>query len=96
MAKEHARRSAAPPTSSPEAVPTSGSVTDRRAVLLEEYKRATGANDYQIYNARNSGIHKPEFYQWKKGNLSENSKTAKKFETFLRAKKQPIRKSPTT
>ena len=81
--------------SQPEALPNSETIIDRRATLLDEYKRATGANDYQIYNAQNSHIHKLEFYQWKKGKLPENSKTAKMFEAFLKAKKNPIRKSPT-
>ncbi len=94
LVKEKARQSATQP-SPPEAIPSSGTVTDRRAELLNEYKRATGANDYQIYNAQNSGIHKPEFYQWKNGKLSEKSKTANKFEAFLKAKKRPIRKKPT-
>jgi hypothetical protein len=61
----------------------------RRAKLLAEYKKATGANDYGIYNARNSGIHKPEFYRWCKGKLANDSSTAMNFERFLREKVQP-------
>jgi hypothetical protein len=94
VAKAQVRQSATP-NPQPEAMPSDGTVIDRRAALLSEYIRATGANDYQIYNAQNSFIHKPEFYQWKKGKLPEKSKTAKKFEAFLKAKRRPIRKNPT-
>lgn len=67
----------------------------RREVLLAEYKAATGdPADYRIYNARNSGIHKPEFYQWKKGVLPKDSGTTKNFERFLREKKVPIPRKP--
>jgi hypothetical protein len=64
---------------------------ERRRKLLAEYKAATGDSpDYRIYNANNSGIHKPEFYKWKKGILSAQSTTAANFERFLREKKPPI------
>lgn len=99
MAKEEARRTLTP-NPQLEAVPVpdanNGTVICRRIALLDEYKRATGANDYQIYNAQNSPIHKPDFYHWKNGKLPEKSKTAKDFEAFLKAKKRPIRKSPTS
>jgi len=68
----------------------------RRARLLTDYKAATGAKDYHLYNAQNSGIHKPEFYQWVHGKLPAKSKTAKRFEAFLIAKKRPVRKNPAT
>jgi len=68
----------------------------RRERLLTDYKAATGAKNYHLYNAQNSGIHKPEFYQWVRGKLPAKSKTAKRFEAFLIAKKRPVRKNPAT
>jgi len=67
----------------------------RRETLLSEYKAATGASNKKIYEARNSGIYKPEFYQWRDGRLPANSVTAKRFEAFLKAKKRPIPRKPT-
>jgi hypothetical protein len=68
---------------------------ERRQRLLADYKAATGdPPDYRIYNAKNSGIHKPEFYEWKKGTLSRRTKTAQNFERFLREKKPPIPRKP--
>lgn len=63
----------------------------RRRDLLAEYKSATGnpANK-RIYEARNSGIHKPQFYQWRRGELPADSATSRNFERFLREKKPPI------
>ncbi len=67
----------------------------RRAKLLSEYKTATGnPSNKKIYQAQNSGIHKPEFYRWRNGRLPTDSKTAKTFEAFLRAKKRPIPRAP--
>jgi hypothetical protein len=69
----------------------SGDETPRRERLLAEYKAATGdPSNRQIYSARNSGIHKPEFYKWLKGDLPGASETAKNFERFLCEKKSPI------
>ena len=83
----------APPNQPPPIPGTSE--TERRKALLAEYKAATGdPADYRIYNARNSGIHKPEFYQWKKGVLPKDSGTTKNFERFLREKKIPIPRKP--
>ena len=66
-----------------------------RAGLLAAYKSATGnPSNWQIYNARNSGIHKPEFYKWLKGELHADSETTKNFERFLREKRAPIRRKP--
>ncbi len=63
----------------------------RRGDLLAEYKASTGnPSNKRIYEARNSGIHKPEFYEWLKGVLSARSSTAINFERFLREKKPPI------
>lgn len=65
---------------------------DRRVKLLAEYKAATGSpSNRKIYEAKHSGIHKPEFYKWVNGTLSNDSATTKNFERFLRAKKPPIR-----
>jgi hypothetical protein len=72
-------------------------VIERREKLLADYKLATGnPPDMQIYRASNSGIHKPQFYQWRDGRLPANSKITKRFEAFLRAKKRPIPKSSTS
>jgi hypothetical protein len=63
-----------------------------RAQLLAEYKAATKTeSDRKIYEAKNAGIHKPEFYKWRKGTLSADSETAKNFERFLRDKKPPMK-----
>jgi hypothetical protein len=79
-------------------VAAEGSITDtadRRAALLKAYKESTGnPSNRQIYSARNSGIHKPEFYEWLKGELSVESETAKNFERFLREEKAPIPRTP--
>jgi len=69
---------------------------ERRKNLLADYKAATGnPSDYRIYNAANAGIHKPQFYQWRKGKLSARTKTARQFERFLREKKRPIPRKST-
>jgi len=67
----------------------------RRTALLSAYKAATGASNKKIYEAQNSGIYKPQFYQWLDGRLSANSVTAKNFEAFLKARKRPIPRRPT-
>jgi hypothetical protein len=62
-----------------------------RTNLLNEYKQSTGnPSNSKIYRARNSGIHKPQFYQWLRGELSAGSETTVNFERFLREKKPPI------
>jgi hypothetical protein len=77
--------------STAEARPQDNAEKDRRAKLLTEYKAATGSpSDYRIYKAKNSGIHKPEFYKWRNGQLSRASETTKAFEKFLQEKKPPI------
>jgi hypothetical protein len=64
---------------------------ERRKRLLADYKAVTGnPSNIKIYSARNSGIHKPEFYSWVNGELSSKSATALNFERFLREKKAPI------
>jgi hypothetical protein len=64
----------------------------RRARLLAEYKKATKTeSNRQIYGAKNSPIHKPQFYEWIKGVLPASSATTTNFERFLREKRYPIR-----
>jgi len=68
---------------------------DRRAALLAEYKTATkNPPNKRIYEARNPGIHKPEFYEWVNGTLPTESATAISFERFLREKKPPVPRKP--
>ncbi len=67
----------------------------RRKRLLAEYKAAThNPSNKKIYEARNSGIYKPQFYQWLDGTLSAHSATAVNFERFLTNKKPPIPRRP--
>lgn len=66
------------------------SEVERRKQLLTEYKATTRVDsNRKIYTARNSGVHKPEFYQWLKGTLPSDSAPATNFERFLVAKKPP-------
>jgi hypothetical protein len=68
---------------------------ERRQKLLADYMAATGnPSRYRIYNARNSGIHKPQFYSWLVGNLPSDSATCINFERFLCEKKPPIPRKP--
>jgi hypothetical protein len=68
---------------------------ESRAALLSEYKQTTGdPPNKRIYEAANSGIHKPEFYQWLSGKLPDKSRVTKRFEAFLKARKRPIPKKP--
>lgn len=69
----------------------SDSLQGHRRQLLMEYKAATGnpANQ-KIYKAKNSCIHKPEFYDYLNGKFSSASTTCINFERFLREKKPPI------
>jgi hypothetical protein len=92
-AKRKSMEQAPPPVAAEQ--PQEQEEVAQRAKLLSEYKAATGASNKKIYEARNSGIYKPEFYQWLKGRLPANSTTAKNFETFLKAKKRPIPRKPT-
>jgi hypothetical protein len=90
-----AQRPISTPSSSQSAEVHGGEV-ERRQKLLSEYKAATGnPSNKKIYEAKNSGIHKPEFYQWRAGRLSVDSRTTKTFEAFLRAKRRPIPRNPT-
>jgi hypothetical protein len=67
---------------------------EHRRALLAEYKGATKASNKQIYEARNSGVHKPEFYEWINGKLPNHSTPAKSLERFLAEKKPPIPRKP--
>lgn len=72
-------------------LPPESPLAKQRRMLLEEYKNATGnPSNSRIYKARNSGIHKPEFYKWRDGILPSDSATAMSFERFLRERKPPI------
>jgi hypothetical protein len=73
----------------------SGDCVPRRMTLLSEYRSATGnPSNRKIYTARNSGINKPEFYAWLRGDLPDTSKTTINFDKFLHSKKRPIPKNP--
>ncbi len=79
----------------PDAVIEESVIADR-AHMLADYKRATGdPSNKAIYESRNSGIYKPEFYKWLRGELESDSVTAINFEKFLRLKKRPIPRQPT-
>ena len=72
----------------PQSLDDSGS---GRAKRLAEYKMATGnPSNRRIYMAKNSGIHKPQFYEWLKGSLGAESSTCANFENFLAGGKPPI------
>jgi len=67
----------------------------RRERLFADYKEATGnPSNKRIYEAKNSGIHKPEFYEWLNGRLPVDSATAINFERFLKLKKPPTPRNP--
>jgi hypothetical protein len=67
----------------------------RRLFLLAEYKAATEyPSNKRLYEAKNSGIHKPQFYQWLDGTPPASSATTTNFERFLREKKPPIPRRP--
>jgi hypothetical protein len=70
--------------------------TLRRRKLLAGYKDATGQpSNRKIYTAKNSGIHKPEFYDWINGKLEITSQTCINFERFLKEQKPPLPRKPT-
>jgi hypothetical protein len=67
----------------------------KRRSLLAEYKAATkNPSNKQLYEARNSGIHKPDFYAWLNGKLPSESAMSINFERFLRLRKPPIPRRP--
>lgn len=65
----------------------------RREKLLADYKKRTGARNRSIYMGQ-SGVHKPQFYQWLKGKLPRDSATTQNFERFLRAGVPPVPRKP--
>jgi len=69
--------------------PSKESLIAIRAKLLADYIAATRASHRRIYLG-NSGIHKPQFYGWMKGDLSPKSSTTKAFEAFLKKKRLPM------
>jgi hypothetical protein len=74
-----------------ESIAVAGTEVSRREALLAEYKTATnGVSNKRIYEARNSGVHKPEFYGWLRGDLPTHATPTLNLERFLRAKKLPI------
>ena len=65
-----------------------------RAELLAAYKTDTGVtSDRAIYGCAGQpgthSSHKPQFIQWKNGELSPNSQPCKSLETFLRERRRP-------
>jgi hypothetical protein len=63
----------------------------RRWKLLQDYKAATNnTSNKRIYEAKNSGIHKPQFYEWLHAKLPSESSTTVNFERFLREKKPAL------
>jgi hypothetical protein len=88
--------------------PTSDAVEDLkkfREDLLNDYKRRVKdakGNPYSnrsLYTAKNSGICKPEFYEWVNGKLPAKSMTCTNFERFLNHNEPPkcpeTKKTPT-
>lgn len=72
---------------------TESELAAERQKRLTEYKSATKIpSNRKIYTAKNSGIHKPQFYEWLRGKLPAGSHTTINFERFLREKKPPIPK----
>jgi hypothetical protein len=87
--RSSAQRTESPLPSSPLTAKTKGSTAKRREQLLNEYKNKTGASNKKIYESSNSGIHKPQFYEWVRGTLPDSSTTTVNFERFLREQKPP-------
>ncbi len=74
---------------------TPAALARSRRELLAEYKRRTGVNtNAAIYKARNSGVHKPEFYRWLTGQLRSTTATARSLETFLHGGERPKPRRP--
>jgi hypothetical protein len=97
LPKSDGKPEARPLGSNTEVTQHEGDEKKRRRALLDEYRAATGKpSNRRIYQARNSGIHKPQFYEWIKGVLSNESETSKNFERFLREKKPPTPRKPRT
>lgn len=70
---------------------------ERRAKLLADYKAATGNPPHKkIYESSNAGIYKQDFYWWINGKLHAKSKVTKRFEAFLKARRRPIPRKPSS
>ena len=79
------------PPNGPATQPPVSAEIERRKRLLADYKTATKVDaNRRIYSARNSSVHKPEFYKWLNGTLPADSSTSQNLERFLSAKKLPI------
>ena len=75
------------PQHGPSAQPLLSGEVERRSRLLAEYKATTKVDsNRRIYSAHNSGVHKPEFYEWLKGTLPANSSTSRNLERFCPTK----------
>jgi hypothetical protein len=88
------RKTASPSIAASSLHPPQETLVQERAALLEAYKDKTGASNRQIYTASNSGIHKPQFSQWRRGLLPSTSATTINFERFLRNLKPPRPREP--
>ena len=56
--------------------------------MLDDYSTTTGGDNIRAI-CRGAKVSPSRFYQWKSGTLSKASKTTKKLEKFLIAKKPP-------
>jgi hypothetical protein len=77
------------PAEIPAAETTEADEIPRRASLLADYRSVTGVSEYFIYTHAKSGIHKPQFRQWKNGTLKAGSATTENLERFLLEKTVP-------
>lgn len=69
-----------------------GDLIARREKLLADYKVATGdPSNKMIYEAENCPIYKQQFYEWRRGELPDKSRTTRNFEIFLKAKRRPFK-----
>jgi hypothetical protein len=62
---------------------------ERRSRLLARYKAATGVKANRAIYTADGSVHKPEFYDWRSGQLPATSKTTQKLERFLNSNKPP-------
>lgn len=63
-----------------------------RLGLLVDYMTGTGVSEHAIYSCAGPGTHschKPDFYDWKRGELPTTSQAAISLERFLEAKQPP-------
>lgn len=77
------------PAAAAPVVETKSNRRKRRAKMLADYMRDSGTQfPSWIYQDRRSGLHKPQYYQWLRGDLPSTSTMSIKLERFL-ANKQP-------